>query len=93
MQKPLNSRVLERLVRGISCHRRIQILKLVDVSHDAPSLLTIAREVRTDFRVVSEHVRRLVAAGLDAKQTRGRAVLHDITPVGKRVLSFLRSLG
>lgn len=92
MRNPLNPRTLEKLVRGFANHRRIQVLELLDVSAEALSLLSIARECRTDFRVICVHVQRLAAVGLVVKRSKGRITLHDITPMGRRVLAFLRSI-
>ena len=86
-----NHRQLERIVRGFSNHRRIQIVELLDRKPEL-SVLEISDHVRSGFRAVSEHLRRLTIAGLIVKRSEGRAVRHRLTDRGGRVLEFLRAL-
>jgi len=55
----MTTRALEKIVRGFSCHRRIQILQLLDLSNEAMSLTEIAANCRTSIYPICEHLRRL----------------------------------
>lgn len=84
-------RQLEGIVRGFSNHRRIQILELLDRQPEL-SLLEITKIVRSGFRPVSEHLRRMAIAGLILKRNEGRSVRHRLTERGRNVLLFLRKV-
>lgn len=92
MKLTSTSRQLERFVRGFSCHRRIQILELLTISDEALSLTEIAKGCNAGLNPIVEHVRRLYLAGLINKASRQREVMHDLTPLGKKVVAFLRSV-
>ncbi len=84
-------RQLERIVRGFSNHRRIQILELI---HQNPelSLIDISTKLNINFKTASEHVRRLAISGLVLKRNQGAAVRHKISSRGLVTLKFLRTL-
>lgn len=84
-------RKLERIVRGFSNHRRIQLLDLLDRRPEL-SVQEAAEEVRSDYRTVAEHLRRLTIAGLILKRNQAQTVRHALTDRGRRVLMFLRTL-
>lgn len=86
-----NYRALERIVRGFSNHRRIEIMVLLN-GGSALSVFGVADRLHINFRTASEHLRRLHAAGLVAKHNRGAAVEHTLTDQGKLILKFLRTL-
>ncbi|MDP3962945.1 MAG: hypothetical protein Q8Q39_00415 [bacterium] len=83
--------LLERLVRGFSNHRRIEILARLEKVPNQ-SLQDIAEFSGIDFRTAGEHMRRLQLASLVTKRFKGRHVLHALSPLGKHVLTFLRTL-
>ncbi len=87
----LNYRALERLVRGYSNHRRIEIMVLLSHS-PALSVFDVADRLHINFRTASEHLRRLHGAGLLTKRSRGAAVEHTLTDQGKATLKFLGTL-
>lgn len=87
----LKTRQLERIVKGFSNHRRIQILELLDKTPEL-SLIEIAYELDIDFRTASDHTRRLAIPGLILKRNVGPAVHHALSPLGKSILKFLRTL-
>lgn len=84
-------RRLERLVKGFSNHRRIQIMELIN---DTPelSLMDISSKLKINIKTASEHVRRLAIPGLVLKRNRGVNVLHKLTSTGELILKFLRKL-
>lgn len=84
-------RQLERIVRGFSNHRRIQILELVYQSPEF-SLTEIAEKLHINFKTAGDHVRRLTIAGLVLKRNQGAAVRHKLSPRGLFILKFLRTL-
>jgi DNA-binding transcriptional ArsR family regulator len=87
----LKARQLEKIVKGFSNHRRIEILGLL---YDKPelSLIEIADELRINFKTASEHTRRLAIAGLVMKRNDGNLVRHALSALGKTILKFLRTL-
>jgi len=87
----MNYHSLERLVRGFSNHRRIQILALLRKKPEL-SVIEIAEELKINMKTASEHVRRLAIAGLVLKRSAGNAVRHKVTDRGVSVLKFLRTL-
>jgi hypothetical protein len=84
-------RYLERVVRGFSNHRRIQMLTVLESTPDL-DVFALARITGVNFRTASEHAGRLVRTGLARRRSKGRQVLHSISPRGAAVLSFLRAL-
>jgi DNA-binding MarR family transcriptional regulator len=84
-------RELERIARGFSNHRRIQLLGVLDRKPEM-SIQELASDVRSNFRNISIHVQRMHIAGLVQKRNEGRAVRHRLTPRGRRTLAFLNSL-
>jgi DNA-binding MarR family transcriptional regulator len=87
----MDTRKLERVVKGYANHRRIQILELL-AREPGLSLAGISGRLRIDVKTASEHVRRLAAADLVAKRAEGRWVRHCVSPRGDDVLTFLRML-
>ena len=88
MKKP---RQLERFVKGFSNHRRIQILDLLARTPEL-SLMEITDELNINFRTASDHIRRMVVAGLVLKRNEGAMVRHAISDLGRKVLNFLKSI-
>ena len=56
------------------------------------SLAEIADTLRINFKTASEHLRRLVQAGLVMKRNEGNFVRHALTHLGASILKFLRIL-
>jgi predicted ArsR family transcriptional regulator len=84
-------RKMERLVRGFSNHRRIEIIHLLSQQPEL-SVIEIASELRINFKTASEHIRRLAIAGIIVKRNEGSAVRHALTDTGRTILKFLRTL-
>jgi len=89
-KKIKTSKQLERHFKGIANHRRIDILLLVK-SHDGLTLENIADTLNCNIKTISEHTRRLVAAGLLNKRYKGRTVLHSLSPYGQRLVNFIKT--
>lgn len=86
-----NFRKLERLVRGFSNHRRIEMLALLQKEPEL-SVDEIATTLRINFKTAAEHVRRLAIAGLVLKRNEGHNVRHKLTSRAEFILEFLRTL-
>lgn len=86
-----DSRELERILKGCGNHRRVEILVLL---YERPnlSLGEIADELGVNFRIASEHIRRMSTGGLMQKRYKGRSVIHSLTPRAKNILTFLGKL-
>jgi DNA-binding transcriptional ArsR family regulator len=82
---------LERVVKGFSNHRRIEILELLAV-HPELCVSEICEKLQVEIRTASEHLRRLVAAGLVLKRYEGREVKHALTDRAHNILGFLDTL-
>ncbi|MEK7208352.1 MAG: winged helix-turn-helix domain-containing protein [Patescibacteria group bacterium] len=84
-------RTLERLVRGFSNHRRIQIM---EVLHKTPelSVAELAQLLRINYKTAADHLRRLAIAGLVLKKSDSVSIRHKLTPRAEFVLKFLRTL-
>lgn len=82
---------LEKHVKGFSNHRRIQMMDLL-TKEPGLSLLDIAEKLKINFKTAGDHTRRLHHAGLITKKHRSAAIAHGLSPRGKIVLKFLRTL-
>ena len=87
----MNYRQLEKTTRGIANHRRIQIMELLGYKPEL-SIFEIADELKVNFKTISQHVLRLANAGLVLKRNAVTAVRHVLSPKGKIILKFLRTL-
>ncbi len=88
MKKIKTSKQIERHVKGVATHHRIDILFLID-TNDGVTVEEIADSLQCNVKTVSEHTRRLVQAGLVEKKYRGRTVCHSLSPYGKIFRVFL----
>lgn len=82
---------LERLVRGFSNHRRIEIMELLQKNPEL-SVAQIANKLKINFKTASEHIRRLAIAGIVLKRADSTNVRHKLTVRGESILKFLRIL-
>ncbi|MFH1968452.1 MAG: winged helix-turn-helix domain-containing protein [bacterium] len=82
---------IERMVKGFSNHRRIEILELLKNKPEL-TLSNISEILKTNFRTASDHIKKMATAGLVLKRTDGFNVRHRITERGLSVLKFLKSL-
>lgn len=82
---------LERIVRGFSNHRRIEILELLKKSPEL-SVVEISSRLKINFKTAAEHIRRLAIAGMVLKRNDGHSVRQKLSDRGEQVLKFLRTL-
>lgn len=87
----LKPRQIERIAKGFANHRRIEMMELLSKESDL-SLQDISLKLKVNYKTASEHLRRLVNAGLVYKRNRGFNVLHKLSPLGVSILKFLRKL-
>lgn len=81
---------LERHFKGVANHRRIEIVQLI-ARQRGISLEAIAEFLDCNIKTISEHTRRLVAAGLVNKKYHGRLVLHELSPYGRSFITFIKT--
>lgn len=85
------SRQLEKHIKGVSNHWRIDILVLV-ANEEGLTLEGICERLGGNIKTISEHTRRLQNAGLINKKYLGKSVAHSLSPYGKMFIEFLRTL-
>jgi len=85
------TRKLERIVRGFSNHRRIEILGLLK-KIPGLSVIEVSETLNFNMKTAAEHIRRLTITGLTEKHIAGKSIRHIITLRGRKVLTFLRTL-
>jgi len=90
MRKRKNAKQMERHLKGVANHYRIEILLLVD-EREKLTLEQIVTALKANEKTIGEHTRRLSLAGLVAKRYRGRSVEHTLSPYGKMIVGFLKS--
>jgi DNA-binding transcriptional ArsR family regulator len=84
-------RHLERIIKGASNHRRIQIMDLLS-AYPELSVSEIATRLKINLKTASEHIRRLTISGLVLKRNQAQSVRHKLTDRGFAILKFLRML-
>ena len=85
-----NARQMERHLKGVANHYRIEILLLISES-EGISLEDIVKTLKANEKTIGEHTRRLYQAGLIKKKYRGKFVEHALSPYGKLFVRFLKS--
>ncbi len=90
MGKMKTAKQMERHLKGMANHYRIEILLLVADS-EGITLKDIIETLGANGRTIGEHTRRLLHAGLVNKKYRGKFVEHALSPYGKTFVSFLKS--
>ena len=84
------SKQMERHLKGISNHYRIEILLLI--AHSAGITLGgIIEKIKANEKTLGEHTRRLYLAGLINKKYQGKYVEHSLSPYGKAFVRFIKS--
>ena len=81
---------MERHIKGMANHRRIEILFLI-AGEEGISVEGISNNLRCNFKTISEHTRRLAQAGLVEKKYEGHLVKHRLSPYGRIFIKFLQS--
>lgn len=81
---------MERHLKGVANHRRIEILFIIESSKGI-TVEDIAERLDCNMKTISVHIQRLVQAGLIRKNYKGRTVQHELSPYGKTIYKFLLS--
>jgi len=89
-KEPKTPKQMERHLKGVANHRRIEILMLI-AKNSGITLEDIAEDLRCNIKTISEHTRRLVQAGLVDKKYEGRSVMHTLSPYGKIFYRFIET--
>jgi len=90
MKKIKTAKQMERHLKGMANHYRIQILLLI-ATREAITLEGIVESLAANEKTIGEHTRRLYQAGLVNKKYRGKFVEHSLSPYGKIFVNFLKS--
>ena len=90
MGKMKTAKQMERHLKGVANHYRIEILFLV-AERAGITLADIIEALGANEKTIGEHTRRLLYAGLINKKYRGKFVEHALSPYGKTFFSFLKS--
>lgn len=90
MKKIKTAKQMERHLKGMANHYRIEILLLI-ADRDGITLEDIFKTLNANPKTIGEHTRRLYLAGLINKKYRGKFVEHTLSPYGKTFVRFLRS--
>ena len=81
---------MERHLKGMANHHRIEIL-LVVATHKGITLEEIIELTKGNEKTIGEHTRRLHSAGLINKKYKGRCVVHELSSYGQIFTQFLQS--
>jgi len=90
MGKLKTAKQMERHLKGMANHYRIEILLLV-AAREGIILEDIVETLGANEKTIGEHTRRLFQAGLLDKKYRGKFVEHKLSPYGKTFVRFLES--
>ena len=90
MAKIKTAKQMERHLKGMANHYRIEILLFV-AGNDGATLDNIVTALAANEKTLGEHTRRLFVAGLVNKKYRGKFVEHTLSPYGKTFVRFLQS--
>ncbi len=90
MGKIKTARQMERHLKGMANHHRINILLLI-AQRDGITFEEIARTLEANEKTIGEHARRLHQAGLVNKSYQGKFVEYTLSPYGKIFVRFLKS--
>ena len=81
---------MERHLKGIANHYRIEVLLLL-AKNPNMTLDNIIEAIGANEKTIGEHVRKLFIAGLVNKKYRARFVEHTLSPYGKTFVRFLET--
>lgn len=90
MGKMKTAKQMERHLKGMANHYRIEILLLI-AGHENITLEDIVKALEANEKTIGEHTRRLYQAGLINKKYKGKFVEHTLSPYGKTFVSFLKA--
>lgn len=83
------SKQIEKHIKGIANHRRIDILFLIAKSRGV-TVEDISKALDCNFKTISDHTVKLVSTGLVDKKYVNRMVSHSLSPYGEIFVDFLK---
>lgn len=86
-----NYRTLERIVKGFSNHRRLEIMNLLKREPEL-SVDQVSERLKIGYENASDHLRKMAIAGLLLKRYEGNTVRHKLTSRGESILVFCKKL-
>ena len=89
-KKIKSAKQMERHLKGMANHHRIEILLLI-ANSSGISLDSIIKTLGANEKTIGEHARRLHVAGLVDKKHNGKFVEHSLSPYGKIFAEFLKA--
>jgi DNA-binding transcriptional ArsR family regulator len=89
MKKLKTAKQMERHLKGMANHYRIEILLLL-ARRESITLVDIIDAIDANPKTIGEHTRRLYQAGLIDKKYRGRFMEHKLSPYGHKFVKFLQ---
>jgi DNA-binding transcriptional ArsR family regulator len=90
MRSLKTAKQMERHLKGIANHYRIEILLLLSRERKL-TLEDIIDSLKANPKTIGEHTRKLYQTGLVNKNYSGRYVEHQLSPYGRAVTKFLKS--
>ena len=85
-----NSKQIEKHIKGIANHRRIDIILLI-AKNPGLAVEDISKSLDCNFKTVSGHTLKLVQSGLVDKNYSGRAISHSLSPYGRIFVRFIEN--
>jgi|SRR3990167_9745543 len=89
MEKLKTPKQIERHIKGVANHRRIEILLLIS-NNEGITLDQVIERMGANRKTIGEHARRLYNAGLIDKNYRGRFIKLFLSPYGKIFIKFIK---
>lgn len=89
-RSPKTAKQMERHLKGVANHRRIEILFLL-AGEEGLNVEEISSRLHCNFKTISVHLNRLTQAGLIDKKYEGQSVRHRFTPYGRTFFAFLKT--
>lgn len=86
-----NYKKIERIVKGFSNHRRIEIMELLYKEPEL-SLNEISEKLNVNLKTLSEHLRKMAISGIVLKRYEGIEVRHRLSQRGEKILQFLKNM-
>ena len=91
MSQKLEYKKLERIIKGIANHRRLQVLELLYKEPEL-SVQEISEKLKSEFKNISAHISKMAISGLLMKRSDSKSIRHRLTKRGIIILKFVRML-
>ena len=91
MSQKLEYRKLERIIKGFSNHRRLQVLELLEKEPEL-SVQEVSEKLKSEMKNISAHITKMAVTGLLMKRSDSKSIRHKLTKRGIVILKFVRML-